>query len=63
MHRKQWRDQPLLPSLQGHVLYALEKLSQGVGSTPTASIGQWGLEHIESQVSKFKSALADRGLL
>lgn len=62
MHRKQWRDQPLLSILQGQVLYALEKLSEGVRSAPVASIGQWGLEHIESQISKFKSALAERGL-
>lgn len=63
MHRKQWRDHPLLPILQEQVPYALEKLGEGVRFTPMASIGQWGLEHIEAQVAKFKSALAERGLL
>jgi hypothetical protein len=63
VHRKQWRERPLLPILEGQTLYALEKLGDGVRSPSVASIGQWGLGHIEAQIAKFKVALEERGLL
>lgn len=61
-HRKQFRDRPLRNEMPGNVGYALEKIGAGLHDASERPMALGGIEVIRGVVTKFRQALAERGL-
>ncbi len=59
-HRKQHRENPLEAAFDPQLLYALEKLCEGIRDSAAASLAEWGLGVVSTSIEEFKNRLAER---
>lgn len=61
-HRREYRHERLQDAFESHLLYAFEKLREGIANPAIASLAEWGLDVVAKSLAEFKNRLQTRGV-